>query len=108
MSPAAKTYYPYLDKLRVFLTCLVIFHHTAIAFGASGGWYYKSPDLWSGWSERLMSLVMGIDQSYFMALFFLYFRLVDARIVRAERSDGICQGPAGAAGCSSAGFLSWC
>ena len=55
MSPAAKTYYPYLDKLRVFLTCLVIFHHTAIAFGASGGWYYKSPDLWSGWSERLMS-----------------------------------------------------
>ena len=70
MSPAAKTYYPYLDKLRVFLTCLVIFHHTAIAFGASGGWYYKSPDLWSGWSERLMSLVMGIDQSYFMALFF--------------------------------------
>ena len=47
MSPAAKTYYPYLDKLRVFLTCLVIFHHTAIAFGASGGWYYKSPDLWS-------------------------------------------------------------
>ena len=70
MSPAAKTYYPYLDKLRVFLTCLVIFHQTAIAFGASGGWYYKSPDLWSGWSERLMSLVMGIDQSYFMALFF--------------------------------------
>ena len=70
MSPAAKTYYPYLDKLRVFLTCLVIFHHTAIAFGASGGWYYKSPHLWSGWSERLMSLVMGIDQSYFMALFF--------------------------------------
>ena len=36
----------------------------------AGGWYYKSPDLWSGWSERLMSLVMGIDQSYFMALFF--------------------------------------
>lgn len=70
MSPAAKTYYPYLDKLRVFLTCLVIFHHTAVAFGASGGWYYKSSDLWSGWSQGLMSLVMGIDQSYFMALFF--------------------------------------
>ena len=70
MSPAAKTYYPYLDKLRVFLTCLVIFHHTAVAFGASGGWYYKSSDLWSGWSQGLMSLVMGIYQPYFMALFF--------------------------------------
>ena len=65
MEKSIKQYCPYLDKLRVFLTCVVIFHHTAIAFGASGGWYYKSSELWEGWSKALMSLIMGIDQSYF-------------------------------------------
>ena len=71
-----KKHYHYLDKLRVFLTCVVIFHHTAIAFGASGGWYYKSSEHWKGWSQALMSLVMGIDQSYFMALFFFISALL--------------------------------
>ena len=30
----------YLDRLRVFLTFLLILHHTAIAYGASGSWIY--------------------------------------------------------------------
>lgn len=76
MAEPIKLRYHYLDKLRVFLTCVVIFHHTAIAFGASGGWYYKSSELWKGWSQALMSLVMGIDQSYFMALFFFISALL--------------------------------
>lgn len=76
MEKSIKQYCPYLDKLRVFLTCVVIFHHTAIAFGASGGWYYKSSELWEGWSKALMSLIMGIDQSYFMALFFFISALL--------------------------------
>lgn len=61
MAEPIKLRYHYLDKLRVFLICVVIFHHTAIAFGASGGWYYKSSVLWKGWSQALMSLVMGIN-----------------------------------------------
>ena len=76
MAEPIKLRYHYLDKLRVFLICVVIFHHTAIAFGASGGWYYKSSVLWKGWNQALMSLVMGIDQSYFMALFFFISALL--------------------------------
>jgi peptidoglycan/LPS O-acetylase OafA/YrhL len=29
------------DNLRVLLTLLVIFHHVAIAYGGSGGWYWR-------------------------------------------------------------------
>ena len=29
-----------LDALRTALTLLVLFHHTAITYGAIGGWYY--------------------------------------------------------------------
>ena len=35
-----RTRFYYLDLLRVFLTMLVFYHHSAVAFGASGGWYY--------------------------------------------------------------------
>jgi len=27
--------------LRGYLTALVLFHHTAITYGAIGGWYYR-------------------------------------------------------------------
>jgi hypothetical protein len=52
----------YLDRIRIFLTILVIFHHTAIAFGASGGWYYISPESASGSAQMLLSFFMTIDQ----------------------------------------------
>lgn len=61
----------YIDRLRIFLTVLVIFHHAAIAFGASGGWYYTVQDKVTGLEENLMSLCMTVNQSYFMSLFFL-------------------------------------
>lgn len=60
----------YIDLLRVFLTILVFYHHSAIAFGASGGWYYKTSELVSSNLQFLLSINMGIDQSYFMSLFF--------------------------------------
>ncbi len=65
-----KNYLYYLDLLRVFLTMLVFYHHAAIAFGASGGWYYVVDDKVQGIQQGLLSLTMGIDQSYFMSLFF--------------------------------------
>jgi len=59
------------DALRASLTLLVIFHHTAITYGAQGGWYYheiagnKSP------ATSLLLLFCTINQAYFMGLFFL-------------------------------------
>lgn len=60
----------YLDLIRVFLTMLVFYHHSAIAFGASGGWYYVSGEATSGLTQGLLSASMAVDQSYFMSLFF--------------------------------------
>ncbi|MFT3740329.1 MAG: acyltransferase [Breznakibacter sp.] len=66
----------HIDCLRIFLTALVIFHHSAIAFGASGGWYYLSPVTTSGMSQLLLSAQMAIDQAYFMSLFFFISALL--------------------------------
>ena len=49
---------------------LVFYHHSAVAFGASGGWYYISKETTTGLTQGLLSASMGIDQSYFMSLFF--------------------------------------
>lgn len=59
----------YLDKLKVFLTLLVIFHHSAAGFGgAHCGWAYQpSLDEYAGdWVGNFLS----VNFSYFMPLFF--------------------------------------
>ncbi|HUB48872.1 MAG TPA: acyltransferase [Acetobacteraceae bacterium] len=60
-----------IDALRAVVTLLVVFHHTAITYGAIGGWYYKeilpSPTLGS----RLLVLFCTVNQAWFMGLFFL-------------------------------------
>ena len=71
-----KTRYYYLDALRVFLSCIVFYHHAAIAFGASGGWYNKAVVTTTGLTQALLSASMGIDQSYFMSLFFFISALL--------------------------------
>ncbi len=60
-----------LDALRATLTLLVVFHHTAITYGGSGGWFYteRTPD--GSLSSILLTLLCALDQSYFMGLFFL-------------------------------------
>jgi peptidoglycan/LPS O-acetylase OafA/YrhL len=60
-----------LDALRAALTLLVVFHHTAITYGGSGGWFYseRTPD--GSVSSILLTFLCAIDQSYFMGLFFL-------------------------------------
>jgi glucans biosynthesis protein C len=60
----------YLDLLRVFLTILVFFQHSTISFGASGGWYYVSKECIRGIPVGLLSILNGINQSFFMSLFF--------------------------------------
>ncbi|MBN1924952.1 MAG: acyltransferase family protein [Prolixibacteraceae bacterium] len=60
----------YIDRLRIILTMLVIFHHSAIAFGASGGWYYVTPNATNGITQMILTIFMAIDQAYFMSFFF--------------------------------------
>ncbi|MBS4174684.1 acyltransferase family protein [Bacillus sp. FJAT-49736] len=60
----------YLDRLRVFLTFLLLFHHTAIAYGASGSWIYIDAEQGTTLTNILLSLFTAINQAFFMGLFF--------------------------------------
>ena len=60
----------FLDNLKWFLTMLVIAHHSAIAFGASGGWYYVVPPPEGSFGPRLLTVYVAIQQAFFMSLFF--------------------------------------
>ena len=61
----------FIDRLRVALTALVVFHHTAITYGAPGGWYYREQPTTLTLSGVLMILFVSINQAYFMGFFFL-------------------------------------
>jgi fucose 4-O-acetylase-like acetyltransferase len=60
----------FLDRIRVILTILVIAHHSAITYGASGGWFIKlaSED---GPSALVLTLFVASNQAFFMGFFFL-------------------------------------
>lgn len=58
----------WIDHLRIALTFLVVLHHVAIAYGGSGGWYWK--ELPDGSSLPLV-LFNAVNQSFFMGFFFL-------------------------------------
>jgi len=60
-----------LDALRAALTLLVVFHHTAITYGGSGGWFYTERATDGSVSSILLTFLCALDQSYFMGLFFL-------------------------------------
>lgn len=62
---------PGFDALRGCLTLLVVLHHTAITYGAIGGWYLheKLPD--HSPASTLLVLFCTVNQAYFMGLFFL-------------------------------------
>lgn len=56
----------FLDNLKVFLTVLVIFHHTGQAYGPTGGfWYYLNPERWP-----YLGSFFWTNASFFMGLFF--------------------------------------
>jgi fucose 4-O-acetylase-like acetyltransferase len=64
----------YIDNLRVFLTVLVVLHHTAITYGATGSWYYFATyyeGLNDSFTSILLTIVAAINASFFMADFFL-------------------------------------
>ena len=60
-----------IDALRAAVTLLVVFHHTAITYGAPGGWYYKEILPSRSLGSLLLTLFAAANQAWFMGLFFL-------------------------------------
>lgn len=53
------------------MTALVLFHHTAITYGGSGGWFWRELDTSANPSSLLLTLFCATNQAYFMGFFFL-------------------------------------
>jgi Acyltransferase family len=61
----------YIDRLRSAITVLVILHHTAITYGAIGGWFWREAEPSRTLSGILLILFCTTNQAYFMGFFFL-------------------------------------
>ncbi len=61
----------YIDRLRSVMTAFVILHHTAITYGAVGGWFYNELKPSRSVSSLLLTLFCATNQAYFMGFFFL-------------------------------------
>jgi len=63
----------FIDRIRVLLTGLVVFHHTAIVYGAIGGWYWREVDPSAPMDLTRLLLIefCTVNQAYFMGFFFL-------------------------------------
>jgi len=60
-----------VDALRAAVTLLVVFHHTALTYGAIGSWYYREIAPSRSASGLLLILFCTANQAWFMGLFFL-------------------------------------
>lgn len=60
-----------LDALRASVTLLVLFHHTALTYGAIGGWFYRELQPDGSPSSMLLVFFCTLNQAWFMGLFFL-------------------------------------
>src|SRR5580698_2423324 len=61
----------YIDRLRSVMTALVILHHTAITYGAPGGWFWTELQTSATPTSLLLALFVTTNQAYFMGFFFL-------------------------------------
>ncbi|MGA3332655.1 MAG: acyltransferase [Terracidiphilus sp.] len=61
----------YVDRLRTVMTAFVILHHTAITYGAIGGWFWHERQPSSSLSSLALILFCTTNQAYFMGFFFL-------------------------------------
>jgi peptidoglycan/LPS O-acetylase OafA/YrhL len=61
----------YIDRLRSVMTVLVVLHHTAITYGATGGWFYNELKPSGTVSSLLLTMFCATNQAYFMGFFFL-------------------------------------
>ncbi len=60
-----------IDALRAALTLLVVLHHTAITYGAIGGWYYREVPTDRSIPSTLLVFFCTVNQAYFMGALFL-------------------------------------
>ena len=61
----------YIDRLRSVMIALVVLHHTAITYGASGLWAYKELPSSGTPSSVILSLFCTTNQAYIMGILFL-------------------------------------
>jgi peptidoglycan/LPS O-acetylase OafA/YrhL len=61
----------YIDRLRSVMTAMVLLHHTAITYGAPGGWFWYELHPSGSSSSLLLTLFVSTNQAYFMGFFFL-------------------------------------
>lgn len=61
----------YIDRLRSIMTAFVILHHTAITYGAIGGWFWYELKPSRAISSQILIEFCTINQAYFMGFFFL-------------------------------------
>jgi peptidoglycan/LPS O-acetylase OafA/YrhL len=61
----------YIDRLRSVMTVMVILHHTAITYGAPGGWFWTELKPSGAPSSLLLTLFVTTNQAYFMGFFFM-------------------------------------
>lgn len=53
------------------MTALVVLHHTAITYGAAGGWFWREMQPSGSVSSQLLVFFCSVNQAYFMGCFFL-------------------------------------
>jgi len=61
----------YVDCLRSVMIALVVLLHTAITYGASGGWFYHELLPSATPSSVILTLFCATNQAYFMGILFL-------------------------------------
>jgi hypothetical protein len=61
----------YIDRLRSVMIALVILHHTAITYGASGLWFYHEREPSGAPSSLLLTTFGATNQAYYMGFLFL-------------------------------------
>lgn len=57
----------WIDRLRAGLIVLVILHHAAITYGASGSWFFKATEV----TNVPLTFLAAVNQAFFMGLFFM-------------------------------------
>jgi len=61
----------YVDRLRSIMTAFVILHHTALTYGAIGGWFWYELRPSAALSSQILIQFCTTNQAYFMGFFFL-------------------------------------
>lgn len=64
-------HYYFIDRLKVFLVCLVFFHQGLVAYGGAGNWYYTSSHHFTGVPLITVNTIETISLTIIVPMFFL-------------------------------------